>query len=62
MPAVSVKQRRFMGMVRAVQKGEMSAPSKEIASAASDMKKTDVKKFASTKAVSYTHLTLPTKA
>ena len=49
MPAVSVKQRRFMGMVRAVQKGEMSAPSKEIASAASDMKKTDVKKFASTK-------------
>ena len=91
MPAVSVAQRRFMGMVRAVQKGEMSAPSKEIASAAKGMKKTDVKKFASTKekelpmvkeymigygavvssarpgstshsdAVSYTHLTLPTK-
>ena len=49
MPAKSVKQRRFMGMVRAVQKGEMKAPSPEIASAAKDMSAKAVKEFAKTK-------------
>ena len=49
MPAKSVKQRRFMGMVRAVQKGEMEAPSPEIAAAAKDMGAEAVKKFAKTK-------------
>ena len=49
MPAKSVKQRRFMGMVRAVQKGEMEAPSPEIASAAKDMGAEAVKKYAKTK-------------
>lgn len=49
MPAKSVKQRRFMGMVRAVQKGEMNAPSPEIAKAANDMGSKAVKEFAKTK-------------
>ena len=49
MPAKSVKQRRFMGMVRAVQKGEMDAPSPEIASAAKDMGSKAVREFAKTK-------------
>ena len=49
MPAVSVAQRRFGGDGQSSPEGEMSAPSKEIASAAKGMKKTDVKKFASTK-------------
>ena len=31
MPAVSKAQQRFMGMVYAVKKGEMSAPSSEVA-------------------------------
>ena len=37
------------GMVRAVQKGELSPPSKEIADAAKTMKPSDVRDFASTK-------------
>jgi hypothetical protein len=56
MPAVSKAQQRFMGMVHAVKKGEMSAPSPEVAQAAASMKKKDVEDFASTK-----HKGLPEK-
>ena len=56
MPAVSKKQQRFFGIVRAIQKGEMAATTPETAKAAADMKKSDVKKFASTK-----HKGLPDK-
>ena len=53
--AVSKKQQRFMGMVRAAQTGE-GAASPEVAKVASSMKKGDVKDFASTK-----HKGLPEK-
>ena len=53
--AVSKKQQRFMGMVRAAQKGE-GASSLEVAKVAASMKKKDVKDFASTK-----HKGLPEK-
>ena len=53
--AVSRKQQRFMGMVRAAQKGE-GAASPEVAQVAASMKKKDVKDFASTK-----HKGLPEK-
>ena len=53
--SVSKSQQRFMGMVRAAQKGE-GASSPEVAKVASSMKKGDVKKFASTK-----HKGLPEK-
>ena len=53
--AVSKKQQKFMGMVRAAQKGE-KASSPEVAKVASSMKKKDVKDFASTK-----HKGLPEK-
>ena len=56
MPAVSKAQQRFMGMVHAVKKGEMAAPSPEVAQAAASMKKKDAKEFASTK-----HKGLPEK-
>ena len=56
MPAVSKKQQKFFGMVRAIQKGEMAPTTPETAKAAADMKKGDVKKFASTK-----HKGLPEK-
>ena len=56
MPAVSKAQQRFMGMVRATQKGEMKNPSPEVADAAASMKKKDAKDFASTK-----HKGLPEK-
>ncbi len=56
MPAVSKAQQRFMGMVHAVKKGEMEAPSPEVAQAAASMKKKDAKDFASTK-----HKGLPEK-
>ena len=56
MPAVSKKQQRFFGIVRAIQKGEMAPTTPETAKAAADMKKSDVKKFASTK-----HKGLPEK-
>ena len=56
MPAVSKKQQKFFGIVRAIQKGEMAPTSPETAKAAADMKKGDVKKFASTK-----HKGLPEK-
>jgi hypothetical protein len=47
--AESKKQQRLMGMVRAVQKGEMKSPSETVAKLAQSMKKKDVKDFASTK-------------
>ena len=55
MPAKSIKQQRFMGMVRAAQKGE-GAASPEVAEVAASMKKKAVKDFASTK-----HKGLPMK-
>ncbi len=56
MPAVSKKQQKLMGMVHAVQKGEMTPPSKEVAELAKSMKKTDSKEYAKTK-----HKGLPEK-
>ena len=56
MPAVSKKQQKFFGIVRAIQKGEMAPTTPETAKASEDMKKSDVKKFASTK-----HKGLPEK-
>jgi|TARA_Y100000004_G_scaffold156017_1_gene180864 uncharacterized protein YccT (UPF0319 family) len=53
--SVSKAQQKFMGMVRAAQKGE-GASSPEVAKVASSMKKKDVKDFASTK-----HKGLPEK-
>jgi len=49
MPSVSKAQQRFMGMVHAVQNGDMEAPSKEVEKAADSMSKKDAKDFASTK-------------
>ena len=49
MPAKSVAQRRFMGMVRATQKGEMKDPSPEVRDAAKDMSVKAVREFAKTK-------------
>jgi len=54
--AVSKKQQRFFGMVRATQKGEMENPSPEVAKVAATAKRSDVKKFAKTK-----HKKLPEK-
>jgi len=56
MPAVSKAQQRFMGMVHAVQKGDMKAPSKEVEKAADSMSDKDAKDFAST-----SHKDLPNK-
>ena len=56
MPALSKKQQKFFGIVRSIQKGEQSPTTPETAKAAADMKKSDVKKFASTK-----HKGLPEK-
>ena len=56
MSAVSQKQQKFFGIVRAIQKGKMAPTTPETAKAAADMKKKDVKKFASTK-----HKGLPEK-
>ena len=55
MPAVSKKQQRFFGMVRAAHKGE-GAASPEVAKVASEISKEDAKKFAKTK-----HKGLPMK-
>ena len=55
MPAQSKSQQRFMGMVRAAQKGEKPA-SKTVAKVAKKMDKDDVEDFASTK-----HKGLPNK-
>ncbi len=54
--ALSKKQQQFFGIVRAIQKGEQAPTTPETAKAAADMKKSDVKKFASTK-----HKNLPDK-
>ena len=56
MPAVSKSQQKFFGIVRAIQKGEIAPTTPETAKAAADMKKSDVKDFASTK-----HKGLPDK-
>ena len=56
MPAVSKKQQRFFGMVRAAQKGELENPSSEVADVANDISVKDAKKFAKTK-----HKGLPEK-
>ena len=56
MPAVSKKQQRFFGMVRAAQKGEAKTTSPEVARTAASIKMKDAKKFASTK-----HKGLPEK-
>ena len=56
MPALSKKQQKFFGIVRAIQKGEMAPTSPETAKAAETMKKSDVKDFASTR-----HKGLPEK-
>ena len=58
MPALSKKQQKFMGIVRSIQKGEQPASkfNKDAQDVAKDMKKADVKKFASTK-----HKGLPMK-
>ena len=56
MPAVSKKQQRFFGMVRAAQKGEMENPSPEISKVAATTCMSSVKKFAKTK-----HKGLPEK-
>ena len=57
MPAVSKKQQRFFGIVRAAQKGTLKGKKTlKVQRAASSMKKKDVKKFASTK-----HKGLPEK-
>jgi hypothetical protein len=56
MPAVSKAQQRFMGMVHAVQKGDMKAPSKEVEKAADSMSDKDAKDYAST-----SHKGLPNK-
>ena len=49
MPSKSKSQQRFMGMVRAAQKGELENPSKSVKKAAKSMDKDDVDDFASTK-------------
>ena len=54
--AVSKKQQRFFGMVRAGSKREMENPSPEVAKVAATAKRSDVKKFAKTK-----HKGLPMK-
>jgi Ca2+-binding EF-hand superfamily protein len=56
MPAVSKAQQRFMGMVHAVQKGDMEAPSKEVEKAADSMTDKAAKDYAST-----SHKGLPNK-
>jgi len=56
MPAVSKAQQRFMGMVHAVQKGDMDAPSKEVEKAADSMTDKDAKDYVST-----SHKGLPNK-
>lgn len=56
MPAKSKAQQRFMGMVHAVQRGDMESPSPEVAKVAADMDDKSAKDFASTK-----HKGLPNK-
>ena len=58
MPAKSKQQQKFMGIVRAIQKGDVPASkfSKDARDAGKDMSKSDVKKYAKTK-----HKGLPKK-
>ena len=58
MPAVSKQQQKFMGIVRAIQKGDAKASdfSKDAQKVAKNMKKSDVRKYAATK-----HKGLPSK-
>ena len=51
MPSVSKKQQKFMGIVRAIQKGEADPSdfNKDVQDAAKKMKKSSVKKYAKTK-------------
>ena len=58
MPSVSKKQQKFMGIVRAIQKGEADPSdfNKDAQDAAKKMKKSSVKKYAKTK-----HKGLPNK-
>jgi hypothetical protein len=56
MPSKSKKQQKFMGMVRAIQKGKLKPPNKKFKDVAKSMKKKDAKEFASTK-----HKGLPEK-
>ena len=49
MPSKSKTQQSLMGMVHAVQKGEMEAPSAKVAAIAKSMKPKAVTEFASTK-------------
>tara|TARA_A100001201_G_scaffold135809_1_gene124338 strand:- start:3662 stop:4333 length:672 start_codon:yes stop_codon:yes gene_type:complete len=49
MPSKSKAQQRFMGMVHAYNKGEMPDAPASVKKVAKDMKKSDVKKYASTK-------------
>ena len=49
MPAKSKAQQKLFGIVRSYQKGELENPSPEVAKLALTMKKSDVKKIASTK-------------
>lgn len=49
MPAVSVAQQHFMGMVHAAQKGTLKSPSPAVARAAKSMTKSDARDFAATK-------------
>ena len=56
MPAKSKAQQRFMGIVRATQKGKFKSPSKAVQDAAKNMSAEDVRDFAATK-----HEGLPNK-
>ena len=58
MPAVSKQQQKFMGIVRAIQKGDAKASdfSKDAQKVAKNMKPSDVRKYAATK-----HKGLPSK-
>lgn len=49
MPSKSRQQRKFMGIVRAIQEGKMKGASKGAEKAAESMSKEDVKDYASTK-------------
>ena len=49
MPSKSKKQRKFMGMVHAVQKGDMKSPSKEVSKTAGSMTTKQSGDFAKTK-------------
>lgn len=49
MPSKSKQQRKFFGIVRAIQEGKMKGASEEAKKAAENMSASDVKDYASTK-------------